>query len=71
MDCVWKQKKSVYNSVSHETGDLCLKPRSFSQPQIFLQQFFFHEMRLTDKLLKCTKFNNFSLFSLRDIHVYF
>ena len=31
-------------------GDPCLKPRSFSQPQIFFQQFCFHEIRLTDKM---------------------
>ena len=33
------------------TVDPCLKPRSFSQPQIFFQQFCFHEIRLTDKML--------------------
>ena len=32
-------------------GDPCLKPRSFSQPQIIFQQFCFHEIRLTDKML--------------------
>ena len=52
-------------------GDPCLKPRSFSQPQIFFQKFCFHEIRLTDKMLYCTKIHNFSLRSLRDIHVYF
>ena len=35
-------------------GDPCLKPRSFSQPQIIFQQFCFHEIRLTDKMLQCT-----------------
>ena len=29
----------------------CLKPRSFSQPQMFLLQFGFHETRLTDNML--------------------
>ena len=32
-------------------GDPCLKPRSFSQLKIFFQQFCFHEIRLTDKML--------------------
>ena len=31
--------------------DPCLKPRSFSQPQIFFQQFCFREIRVTDKML--------------------
>ena len=35
--------------MSHETGDPCLKPRSFSQPQILFQQFCLHEIRLTNK----------------------
>ena len=50
-DCVWKKSKCGLKLVSHETGDPCLKPRSFSQPQIFFQQFCFHEIRLTDKML--------------------
>ena len=32
-------------------SDPCLKPRSFSQPQIFFQQSCFHEIRLTGKML--------------------
>ena len=34
--------------VAKITDDHFLNPRSFSQPQIFLQQFCFHEIRLTD-----------------------
>ena len=44
MDCVLIQSKTGLNLLSRETGDLGLKPRSFSQPQIFFQQFCFHEM---------------------------
>ena len=52
-------------------NDRCLKPRSFSRLQIFFQQFCFREIRLTDKVLYCTKIQNFSLFSLRNIAVIF
>ena len=44
-------KQMWLNHVSHETGDPSLKPRSFSQPKILFQQFCFHEIRLTDKML--------------------
>ena len=64
-------KQMWLKSCVARNGDPCLKPRSFSQPQIFFQQFCFHEIRLTDKMLQCTKIHNFSLISLRDIYVYF
>ena len=37
--------------VAKITDDPCLNPVSFSQLQIFLQQFCFHEIRLTDYML--------------------
>ena len=37
--------------VAKITDDPCLNLRSFSQPQIFKQQFCFHEIRLTDYML--------------------
>ena len=44
-------KQMWLKSCVARNGDPCLKPRSFSQPQIFFQKFCFHEIRLTDKML--------------------
>ena len=44
-------KQMWLKSCVARNGDPCLKPRLFSQPQIFFQPFCFHEIRLTDKLL--------------------
>ena len=41
--------------MSHETGDPCLKRRSFSQPKLFLQQFCFHDERCNNALKSITK----------------
>ena len=41
-------KQMWLKSCVTQNGDTCLKPRSFSQPQIFFQEFCFHEIRLTD-----------------------
>ena len=57
-------KQMWLKSCVARNGDPCLKPRSFPQPKIFFQQFCFHEIRLTDKMLLCTKIHNFSLIGL-------
>ena len=44
-------KKMWLKACVDRNGDPCLKPRSFSQPQIFFQQFCFREIRATDKML--------------------
>ena len=44
-------KQMWLKSCVARNGDPCLKPRSISQSQIFFQQFWFHEIRLTDKIL--------------------
>ena len=47
--CLEAKQKCL--KAKHETGDPCIKPRSFSQPQIFFRQFCFHEIRWTDEML--------------------
>ena len=48
--CLEKKKMWLKPCVARN-GDTCLKLRSFSQPQTFFQQFCFHEIRLTDRML--------------------
>ena len=48
--CLEAKQMWLKSSVARN-GDPCLKLRLFSQPQIFFQQFCFHEIRLTDKML--------------------
>ena len=45
----------------HKTGDPSLKPRLFSKPKIFLQQFRFHEIRLTDEMYIQIGTSNYNL----------
>ena len=46
-----EMKQMWLTSCVARNGDPCLKSWSFSQSQIFFQQFCFHEIRLNDKML--------------------
>ena len=52
VNMLWLETKQMWlKSCVARNGDPYLKPRSFSRPQIFFQQFCLREIRLTDKML--------------------